>query len=258
MLINKHAIVAITLGMTIISCGSPETSEAEDIVIVEEEPIIETEVIVEEPVSEWVITETNANEIELKSPVKETTEIAAEPNEVVEEEIVEEIQEEQLEEELEEMYEVITIEALNEALAEEEYEEMESTYVVEEMEIPLEEDQTLISYGKKGDAQAVLHVVSTGPNNEIQQIIFSNKNHTDEYNVQAGMTGKEVRKLRREVKHMVHKGQVFLYDDDSNIMYLMDAQNMVGDEITDGDIESMEVMAVIWKDKKHHKKHHKK
>ena len=68
------------------------------------------------------------------------------------------------------------------------------------------------------------------------------------------MTGKEVKKLRKEMKHMVKKGQVFLYDDQSNIMYLMDAQNMVGDEITAADVETMEVQSIVWKDKKHHKK----
>ena len=52
---------------------------------------------------------------------------------------------------------------------------------------------------------------------------------------------------------MVKKGQVFLYNEESNIMYLMDARNMVGDEITVADVESMEVSAIVWKDKKHHK-----
>ena len=74
------------------------------------------------------------------------------------------------------------------------------------------------------------------------------------YDVKAGMSGKEVKRLRREIKHMIKKGQVFLYDDQSNIMYLMDAKNMAGDEITAVDVESMDVQAVIWKDKKHHKK----
>ena len=39
-----------------------------------------------------------------------------------------------------------------------------------------------------------------------------------------------------------------------NIMYPMDAQNMEGDEITVADVENMDVQAIIWKDKKHHKK----
>ena len=113
----------------------------------------------------------------------------------------------------------------------------------------------MVSYAKKGKNDAALQVVTNLQTGEVEQITFLDKNHKDVYDVQAGLTGKELRKLRREVKHMVKKGQVFLYDDQSNIMYLMDAQNMVGDEVTEADIESMEVSAIIWKDKK---KHHKK
>ena len=52
---------------------------------------------------------------------------------------------------------------------------------------------------------------------------------------------------------MKKNGQVFLYDDQSNIMYLMSATDSEGDEITMADVETMEVQAVVWKDKKHHK-----
>ena len=125
---------------------------------------------------------------------------------------------------------------------------------VTEAVIPIDETQTVVAYNKKGKPEAAFQVVSSGPNNEVEQIIFMDKKHTDVYDVKAGMSGKEVKRLRRELKHMVKKGQVFLYDDQSNIMYLMDAKNMAGDEITAVDVESMDVQAVIWKDKKHHKK----
>ena len=52
---------------------------------------------------------------------------------------------------------------------------------------------------------------------------------------------------------MEHHGKIFLYDDQSNVMYLMDTEGFEGDKITAADVESMEVQAIIWKDKKHHK-----
>jgi hypothetical protein len=57
--------------------------------------------------------------------------------------------------------------------------------------------------------------------------------------VQAGMSGKEVKKLRKELKHMVKNGQIFLYDDQSNIMYLLDAKDQ-GNEVTEEQIDTME------------------
>ena len=97
-------------------------------------------------------------------------------------------------------------------------------------------------------------MISTPGDNEIEQIIFTDKKHKDVYDVQAGLTGKQVKRLRKEMKHMVKKGKVFMYSDESNIMYLMTTTNMLGDEVTTADVENMEVQAVIWKDKKHHKK----
>ncbi len=152
-------------------------------------------------------------------------------------------------------HESLQMEALEADLMEQEYEVLASTVEETDAIIPLEETQSMVSYAKKGKNDAALQVVTNLQTGEVEQITFLDKNHKDVYDVQAGLTGKELRKLRREVKHMVKKGQVFLYDDQSNIMYLMDAQNMVGDEVTEADIESMEVSAIIWKDKK---KHHKK
>jgi hypothetical protein len=158
---------------------------------------------------------------------------------------------------LEQDYEIATQTSLEEDLIEQEYEALESTVVVTEAIIPLEETQTLVSYAKKDKNDAVIQVISNLQTGEIEQIIFVDAKHQDVYDVQAGLTGKEVKRLRKEVKHMVKKGQVFLYDDQSNIMYLMDAQNMAGDEVTVAEVETMEVKAIVWKDKKHHKKNKK-
>ena len=153
----------------------------------------------------------------------------------------------------EEAYEIYTMEAINAVLEEQAYEATEIVEVTEAV-IPIDETQTVVAYNKKGKAEAAFQVVSSGPDNEVQQIVFTDKKHTDVYDVSAGMSGKEVKRLRKEMKHMVKKGQVFLYDDQSNVMYLMDAKNMAGDEVTAAEVESMDVQAVVWKDKKHHKK----
>jgi len=86
------------------------------------------------------------------------------------------------------------------------------------------------------------------------QVIFTDKKCAGvKYTAPAGGVVKAVQ-LRKEMKHMVKKGQVFLYDDQSNVMYLMHAENGLGEEVTVADVESMEVQSIIWKDKKHHKK----
>ncbi len=123
----------------------------------------------------------------------------------------------------------------------------------ETMAIPLEETQTVVAYNKKGVAKEAFQVVSAS-NGDVEHIIFTNKKHIDIYNVQAGMTGKEVKKLRKELKHMVKNGQVFLYDDQSNIMYLMGGKDKKAGDVADAEIDDMEVTAIIWKDKKHHTK----
>ena len=142
--------------------------------------------------------------------------------------------------------EFISYDELNSALEGQDYETLEAVEITE-IEIPLDETETLVSYGKDGEEQAVLQVVTSLEDGEIQQIIFIDEKHTDVYDVQNGMSGREVRKLRREVKHMIKKGQVFLYDDSSNIMYLMDAKDTEGDEITEAIIDNIDVQAIIWK-----------
>ena len=224
-----------------VACDQKSKKEA-----VQEEP---SEVLVVEEVDVWVIDEHQINDVPLTSKAEKAEEAAKEEQEA--EELEEEIEAEEMIEE--EAYEIYTMEAINATLEEQAYEASEIVEVTEAV-IPIDETQTVVAYNKKGKPEAVFQVVSSGPDNEVEQIIFMDKKHTDVYDVKAGMSGKEVKRLRRELKHMVKKGQVFLYDDQSNIMYLMDAKNMAGDEITAVDVESMDVQAVIWKDKKHHKK----
>jgi hypothetical protein len=220
-----------------------EEEIAEDLILAEAEETVAEEV--------WLIDEHQINSVPVTSKAATPNSIKKASENSEEQEIEEE--EESLAEIEEEEYEIASMEAIDAALVEQEYEAME-TVEVTEVAIPIEETQTIVSYGKKGQPQAAFQVVSSGPDNEVEQIIFTDKKHTDVYDVQAGMSGKEVKRLRKEMKHMVKKGQVFLYDDESNIMYLMDAQDMAGDEVTAADVESMDVQAVIWKDKKHHKK----
>ena len=157
-----------------------------------------------------------------------------------------------LDEEME--YEMLESEAIHETLL------AECEPIAEELTvvaIPLEETETVVAYNKKGKDVGEIQVVSSA-NGDIEQIVFTKGKHKDVYDVETGLSGKEVRKLRREMKHMVKKGQVFLYTESSNVMYLMDDAIVSGDEvlaeeITIEDVEQMNVEAIIWKDKKHHK-----
>jgi hypothetical protein len=110
----------------------------------------------------------------------------------------------------------------------------------------------LIAYNKKDKQEAVLQVVSD-ENGEIEYIAFSDKHHKDIYDVQAGMTAKEAKMLRKELKHMKHKGNHYLYDDQSNIMYLLDVQDSEGNEDISAEVDQYEISAIVWKDKKHHR-----
>lgn len=140
------------------------------------------------------------------------------------------------------------------------YEVDNPVVAVTEAAIPLEETQTISSFNAKGKDMGAVQIVSNGATGEIDHIIFQDKNHKDYYDVQAGMSGKEARHLRKELKHMYHKGKVFFYTDDSNIMYLTDIQYADGEEITEADLDESVVTAIVWKDKKHkdHPKHAKK
>lgn len=280
-LINFSILLSGIFFLLLTGCNNsqPEKSEdsAETVVEVEETWIIDehqygdipitSKAAVEEP-TEAVKTTPSAKATDRKEAdqTKAVTTTTEEQDKTIDQEATEE-QEEMLQTEMaeaeaieevvemeQEAYAIATLEALEEDLLEQEYEALASTVAVTEVAIPLEETQTVVSYNKKGNAKAAFQVVSNAETGEVEQIVFVDKRHRDVYDVTSGMSGKEVKRLRKELKHMVEKGKVFLYDDQSNIMYLMDAQNMVGDEITAADVESMEVQAIVWKDKKHHKK----
>ena len=120
--------------------------------------------------------------------------------------------------------------------------------------VPLDETQTLVAFSKKGKEKADLQVITDLQTGEVQQIVFADKKHKDVYNVQAGMSSKEVKKLRKDLKVMKRKGKVYLYDDSSNIMYLLDVEDSEGDEITESQVDTVDVRAIVWEDKRHHKK----
>ncbi|MEK6479178.1 hypothetical protein WJR50_16650 [Catalinimonas sp. 4WD22] len=234
---NYSQTLVYFLSMSILACCVAACSQAEkselaeeSITAVEEEgPNLE-----DEP---WVIHEHQINHVPLTS--KAETAPSTEQNEAEETEG------------MDEAYQIYTVDMVEEEFLEIEYEPLE-TVSVTEMVIPLSETQTVTSYSKKGKAKGdTLQVISSG-DGEIEQIIFTHKKHKDTYDVRAGMSGKEVKKLRKELKHMVKHGQVFLYDEASNIMYLMDVQDAMGNEVTYAEIDTMEVQAIIWKDKKHH------
>jgi hypothetical protein len=117
----------------------------------------------------------------------------------------------------------------------------------EVLAIPTESDQTLMAFDKDANFEGQVQVVSSNETGEVTSIVFTGKHHVDEYNVSAGLTGKEARQLRRELKHMTKDGRIFLYEEGSNITYLMDSKDLVtGEEITQDDINNMVIEGVIW------------
>ncbi len=139
-------------------------------------------------------------------------------------------------------------------LAVKQYENIEPITIaeVQELVIPLEETQTVTAYGKKEKYEGAAMVVTNLQTGEIDHIIFDNKHHhSDYYDVHAGMKASEVRKLRREMKHLAHKGRVYFYADGSNVMYVLDIKYADGQEVTEEMIDNSFVSAVVWKDNKH-------
>ena len=208
-----------------------------------------------EMVSVLLIGEDHINNKPLKK--KKSTSAVSESTDATDEAAAEAAQEEVAEaveglEEVEAVEDYLTMEDVEAALYEQEM-EMMSEVTVTEAVIPLDETQTIAAFTEKGKEKGTVQVVSDLQTGEIDHIAFTHKNHKDVYDISAGMTAHEAKKLRKELKHMVKDGNVFLYDDQSNIMYLLDAQDMAGDEITEADVDTMEIQAVIWKDKKHHK-----
>lgn len=117
----------------------------------------------------------------------------------------------------------------------------------EVLALPTEEDQTLMAFDKDANFEGQVHVVSSNETGEVTSIVFTGKHHVDEYNVSAGLTGKEARQLRKDLKHMTKNGRIFLYEEGSNITYLMDSKDLVtGEEITQDDINNMVIEGVIW------------
>lgn len=232
------ALSTLVFALTAISCNNAKkTSDENEKLEVE---VVETPVIVE---TIWIIDEHRAcNTIPL------TTLATTESEDGYEESV-----DEALDREME--YEMLESEDIHEALS------AECEPITEELTIvaiPIGETETVVAYNKKGKNKGEIQVVSSA-NGDIEQIVFTKGKHKDVYDVETGLSGKEVRKLRREMKHMVKKGQVFMYSESSNVMYLMDDSIVSGDEvlaedITIEDVEQMNVEAIIWKDKKHHKK----
>lgn len=109
--------------------------------------------------------------------------------------------------------------------------------------------KTVTSFQKHG--VEVLKMVSDPSNPEfLDYIVFTDKkNNTDVYGVNVGLSGKEARHLRHDLKHFVRKGKLFLYTEDSNILYELDGVTSVGKTVTEFDVDNMHVAAVIWKDK---------
>ncbi len=114
---------------------------------------------------------------------------------------------------------------------------------------PVNSTQTVTSYEKNGEE--VLKIVSDPANPDvIDYIIFTDKKgNVDFYGISAGLTAKEAKHLRKELKHFVKKGKVFLYTDDSNILYELDGITSDGETITDDYIDNLHVSSIIWKDK---------
>lgn len=112
-----------------------------------------------------------------------------------------------------------------------------------------EVDNTLlVAYEKKGVEVLQVSVDAADPE-QVLHVVFMSKDHMDEYDVRPGMKGAEARKLRRELKHMVHKGQVFLYAEDSNITYRMAVTDGTKVAYTDAEVDELGVEAIVWRNK---------
>lgn len=77
---------------------------------------------------------------------------------------------------------------------------------------PLEKTQTVIACNKQGKAIETFKVISDREGN-IQLITFSDRKNKVEYNIKDGMTKSQLKKLRKDFKHLVETGQVFYYDE---------------------------------------------
>lgn len=225
--IYQLSFIALT-AIIVASCNSKKEEVVEELVVVEEPVVVEEDFVIDEyHINDLAIT----SHPTAKARKQKDTTIAHESA----------------------LYKVAPAKMINDSLAQD--------YVVltdlEVVAIPLDETQTVVSYGKKDQWTGSVQVVSNTETGEVDHIIFTDDKHEDYYDVKNGMTAKETKKLRKELKHMQKNGQVFLYEDDSNIMYLLDAKFSDGSELTDAEIDESVVTAIVWKDK-NHKKHPKK
>lgn len=94
--------------------------------------------------------------------------------------------------------------------------------------------------------------------NEIEQIIFQNKNSKDEYGVSVGLSLDEAKVLRPNLKlHADEHLNIFAFESDSNISYLLkgsfsalDAENdkYVADDfsVEESQVEDMVIEKILW------------
>lgn len=225
--IKALSLIAL-LGVFVVSCNSKKEEEVKPQEIVEEIVVEEDFVIDEYYINDLAIT----SHPTAKARKHRDTTVAISPDKV--------------------QYKVSPAKMITDSLA--------TDYVflneVDAVAIPLDETQTVVSYGKKDKWTGSIQVVSDIETGDVDHIIFTDKKHEDYYDVSNGMTVKEARKLRRELKHMIHKGQLFLYEDDSNIMYLVDKKYNDGEEVLEAELDESVITAIVWKDK-NHKKHPK-
>ncbi len=90
---------------------------------------------------------------------------------------------------------------------------------VTEAIIPINETETLTAYNSKGKEKGSIQVIHDSQTGELVSVMYSH----------------------------------FLYSDVSNIMYVLDVKDNMGDEYTEVELDQFEVDAIVWKDKKHHK-----
>ncbi len=118
--------------------------------------------------------------------------------------------------------------------------------------VPISETETITAYNSHGKEKGTIEVVHDSRTGEIVSVAYTHKGHRDQYDISPGMSAKDVKHIRKDLKHMKHRGEHFLYSDVSNIMYVLDVSDNKGHEMTEIDFEQVEVDAIVWKDKKHH------
>lgn len=106
----------------------------------------------------------------------------------------------------------------------------------------------LVAYEKKGVELMQVTVDESDPA-QVMHVVFMSKDHVDVYDVRPGMKGADARRMRRELKHMVHKGRVFLYDESSNITYRMAVSEGAKEVYSEQEVDTMEVEAIVWSNK---------